>query len=134
MVLDASAIVAILKREAGHQRLIARLETAQDLTTCGLSVLEAVLALHRIDRVPISVAEDVVEAFLREASIALIPMGKPETREAIAAYARYGKGQGHPAQLNLGDCFSYACARTQSVPLLFVGNDFSQTDIASALP
>lgn len=133
MFLDASAIVAILTREAGFGLLIERMETAPHLSTSGLSVLEAVLALHRIDKVPIPVAHEVVAAFLRQAAVALVPLAEPETREAISAYARYGKGQGHPAQLNLGNCFSYACARTQSVPLLFVGNDFSRTDIPSAL-
>ena len=51
---------------------------------------------------------------------------------ALAAFARFGKGQGHPAQLNMGDCFAYACARTRNIPLLFIGNDFSQTDIPAA--
>jgi len=134
MFLDASAIVAILTRELGFERLVARMETAQHRSTSGLSVLEAVLALHRIGKVPIPLAQEVVEAFLGQAAIAIVPLAEPETREAISAYARYGKGQGHPAQLNLGDCFSYACARTNRVPLLFIGNDFSQTDIPSALP
>lgn len=57
-----------------------------------------------------------------------------EGREAISAFTRFGKGRGHPAQLNMGDCFAYACARTHNVPLLFVGDDFSRTDIPSALP
>jgi len=55
----------------------------------------------------------------------------PEIGEiAIAAMARYGKGRGHPAQLNFGDCFSYACAKAAGVPLLYVGDDFSKTDLA----
>ena len=133
MFLDASAIVAILTREAGFGLLIERMETAPSLSTSGLSVLEAVLALHRIDKVPILLAEVAVETFLQQSNIALVPLAEPEPREAVSAYARYGKGQGHPAQPNLGDCFSYACARTQGVSLLFVGNDFSRTDIPSAL-
>lgn len=133
MFLDASAIVAILKREPGYRRLVERMDGASPLSTSGHSVLEAVLALHRIDGVSISAAQSVVDDFLKEADVALVPLAEPETRDAIAAYAQYGKGQGHPAQLNLGDCFSYACAHTNRVPLLFVGNDFSRTDIESAL-
>lgn len=52
--------------------------------------------------------------------------------EALKAFARYGKGQGHPAQLNMGDCFAYAVAKTHNVPLLFTGNDFPHTDITPA--
>lgn len=55
----------------------------------------------------------------------------PEIGElAISAMARYGKGRGHPAQLNFGDCFSYACAKAAGVPLLYVGRDFAHTDLA----
>lgn len=55
----------------------------------------------------------------------------PEIGElAISAMARYGKGRGHPAQLNFGDCFSYACAKAAGVPLLYVGSDFARTDLA----
>lgn len=133
MFLDASAIVAILAREPGFEVLVARMEAARQRSTSGLSVLESILALHRINAVPVPLAQEGVERFLREAEIALVPLGEPETRGAISAYARYGKGQGHPAQLNMGDCFSYACARAHGVPLLFIGNDFSQTDIPSAL-
>nr|USU32171.1 type II toxin-antitoxin system VapC family toxin [Methylobacterium sp. OTU13CASTA1] len=133
MFLDASAVVAILTREAGFGLLIERMESAPHLSTSGLSVLEAVLALHRINKVPIPFAQEVVETFLQQAVVALVPLAESETREAISAYTRYGKGQGHPAQLNLGDCFSYAYARAQGIPLLFIGNDFSQTDIPSAL-
>jgi ribonuclease VapC len=56
-----------------------------------------------------------------------------QARTALYAFARYGKGRGHPAQLNLGDCFAYAVARDRRVPLLFKGNDFSQTDIEPAV-
>lgn len=133
MFLDASAIVAILKMEPGHDGLIDRMDVAAHLITSGIAVMEAVLALHRIDRVPILVANATVKDFLAAAHVALVPLAETETQEAVAAYDRYGKGQGHPAQLNLGDCFAYACARTHAVPLLFIGDDFPQTDIPSAM-
>lgn len=58
----------------------------------------------------------------------IVTIGKAEQRLALDAYARFGKGQ-HPAKLNMGDCFAYACARANGLPLLFKGNDFGQTDI-----
>ena len=133
MFLDASAIVAILVREPGHDVLIDRLEVATRLMTSGVAVIEAVLALHRIDRVPITAANEAVKNFLAKANVVLVPLADAETRVAVAAYAQFGKGQGHPARLNLGDCFAYACARTHDVPLLFVGEDFARTDIRSAM-
>lgn len=110
--------MAILKRENGHDRLIARMEDSPGLSTCGISVLQVVLALHRIDGLPIAFAQDAVAAFLKEAAIAIVPIAEAKTEVATSAHARHGKGQGHPAQLNPGDRFSFACARTQDVPLL----------------
>ena len=70
--------------------------------------------------------------FLAEARVTLVPISATECTAALAAHARFGKGR-HPARLNLGDCFAYACAKVHGVPLLFVGDDFPQTDIRSAL-
>ena len=64
------------------------------------------------------------------ASIATLPIDRTRRHAALAAYARYGKGSGHPARLNLGDCFAYAMAKQHGVPLLYKGDDFSQTDLA----
>ena len=73
-----------------------------------------------------------VMAYLAETDIRIVPIGEREAGMAIEVMARFGKGMGHPAQLNMGDCFAYACARTNGAPLLFKGDDFSQTDIESA--
>lgn len=62
-----------------------------------------------------------------------MPIAASETREALSAHARFGKGRSHPAKPNLGDCFAYACAWVHGVPLLFVGEDFPHTDIRPAL-
>lgn len=77
-------------------------------------------------------AEAEVEAFFRVADLRIVPIAELESRAAVAAHARYGKGR-HPARLNLGDCFACACAQVHRVPLLYVGDDFPQTDIRSAL-
>jgi len=73
-----------------------------------------------------------VEALLGQAGIEVIAIDDNIAKKAVAAYAAFGKGRGHPAQLNLADCMSYACAKSYRVPLLFKGNDFAQTDIRSA--
>ena len=132
MFIDASALVAILAHEPGYEKLTAALDTAAVPLTSGIAILEAVMALRRISSGTIDDAETLVRDLLAAAHAAEIAITSAQTRMAITAYARYGKGQGHPAQLNMGDCFAYACARTHDIPLLFVGNDFSQTDIRSA--
>ncbi|GLS45079.1 type II toxin-antitoxin system VapC family toxin [Methylobacterium brachythecii] len=134
MFVDASAIVAMIAHEPGHAELAKALEGATSpRTTSGIAILEAVMALRRIGDVGVPGAEAIVRRFLDEADIVVVAITDLETRGAFAAYGRYGKGQDHPAQLNMGDCFAYACARAHDVPLLFVGNDFSQTDIQSAM-
>ena len=80
----------------------------------------------RID--PVAV-EQRIQALLDAANITLAPMDARTASLAVKAYADYGKGRGHPAQLNLADCLSYACAKAQNMPLLFKGKDFSHTDL-----
>lgn len=132
MFVDASAIVAILAGEAGHDLLRDHLEDAHAPLTSGIAVFEAALAVSRLQSVPLSAAEAAVMRFLNEARVALIPITATETILALTAHARFGKGR-HPARLNLGDCFAYACAKAHGARLLFVGDDFSRTDVAPAL-
>jgi ribonuclease VapC len=77
-------------------------------------------------------AEARIQKVLEEAEISIVAIDGSIAKRAVAAFAAYGKGRGHPAQLNLADCLSYACAQAYSVPLLFKGNDFSQTDVQVA--
>ena len=71
---------------------------------------------------------------VREAGIMIEPLDEDQARTAREAYRDFGRGSGHPARLNFGDCFAYALARCRGEPLLFKGGDFAHTDIASALP
>ena len=82
--------------------------------------------------IPCSVekAKRITQDFLAEIGATLVPIGEETGNHAIDAFARYGKGKGHPAQLNLGDCFSYAVAKEQGVGLLYKGDDFLRTDLA----
>ena len=132
MFVDASAIVAILVGEPGHESLLARLRDSAVRLTSGVAIYEAVLAVARIQKIEPKVAEAVVSNFVEATGLATAPITGVEAQLATVAHARFGKGR-HPARLNLGDCFAYACAQVHGVPLLFVGDDFPQTDIRSAL-
>jgi ribonuclease VapC len=133
MFVDASAIVAILNQEPEADRFSDAIEEGGEAITSPIAVFEATLAVCRIRHATIEEAAADVNEFLTIASVRCVAITVGQTRTALDAFARYGKGRGHPAQLNLGDCFAYAVARDQDVPLLFKGNDFSQTDIESAV-
>ena len=134
MFIDASAIVAILTSEPQAGALIAALDLGETRITSALAVFEAVTALSRKLDQDVATSERQVQRFLDLSGIQVVPITEAVGADALAAHARYGKGRGHPAKLNLGDCFAYACARTHGVPLLFVGDDFARTDIEAARP
>jgi ribonuclease VapC len=128
---DASALIAIIAGEAGADDLADRLE-ADPLRLCSsLSVWETVVGLCRSYVFSIPSAREHVGRFLTIGSIHFVNIGEAEFHIAADAYAHFGKGR-HPAGLNMGDCFAYACARTNEAKLLFKGNDFSKTDVAAA--
>jgi ribonuclease VapC len=131
MFLDASAMIAILASEDDAGSLAARLGQAREVHTSGLAVYETVVGLARIANAAVQDAADLVEAFLRETSAEIMPIDGATAREALAAFARYGRGH-HAAALNMGDCFAYACARQLGTTLLCKGNDFPRTDIELA--
>jgi ribonuclease VapC len=131
MFVDASALTAMLTDEDDARSLLMRLQNHPKRTTSPLAVWEAVIAVARILKLPIAKAEAAVEDYLKLMEIAVVGVA-PETRAlALDAYDRYGKSR-HPAALNFGDCFAYACARHDRVPLLYKGDDFAQTDIDPA--
>ena len=129
--VDASALVSILTGEPSRSTLIARLESASLLLTSGFAVFETVLAVARKKALSVAEAQAEVEEFIELAGMQVIAIAARETALALTAHARFGKGR-HPARLNLGDCFAYACAKAHGARLLFVGDDFPQTDIAPA--
>jgi len=131
MFLDASAIIAIIARESDATALARRLRQANEVHTSPIAIYAAVLRLARVGNTSIQEAEAVLERFLEEVQAQTMSISADVGRSAIAAFDRFGKGR-HPAGLNMGDCFAYACANELDVPLLFKGNDFPQTDIAVA--
>jgi len=128
MFVDASAIVAIVAPEDEGQALSARLDRAAAIRTSAIAVYEAVLGLARKLDVSVADAEKAVDVFIADAGAEIVPITDEIGRGAIRAFERYGRGR-HPARLNMGDCFAYACAQALEVPLLFKGDDFAQPDI-----
>ena len=129
MFVDASAIVAILTNEPEADMLTDRLERAIRPIISAIAVFEATLGLCRKTHVSVAEAEADIAEFMTQARITLVPVAAPEASLALRAFDRYGKGRGHPAQLNMGDCFSYAVASNHRTSLLYKGNDFNQTDL-----
>lgn len=129
MFVDTSVFVAILCKESEAGLFAAKLERAKARFTSPLVRLEACMVLAtRLARDPVDVEAD-FDSFLEIADIAVQPITDAIARDAVVAFQRYGKGRGAPAQLNLADCMSYACARAAGVPILFKGRDFSRTDL-----
>jgi len=132
MFIDTSVVVALLAGESDAGQFAARIAQAKVPATSGLVVLEAAMRLSTMLGLDPVLVETRIQALLDEAGIAIIPIDGVIAKRAVAAFAAYGKGRGRPAQLNLADCMSYACARVHRVPLLFKGDDFSRTDIEAA--
>jgi ribonuclease VapC len=132
MFVDASALLAILLDEEDATRFADAIASAERRLTSPLAIFETVAGLMRELSIPLSVAEASVRSVVAM-DFTVVPLTDEIGRVALDAFDRYGKGRGHPAQLNMGDCFAYACARVEAVPLLFKGDDFGRTDIVSAL-
>ncbi|MGL4487920.1 MAG: type II toxin-antitoxin system VapC family toxin [Rhizobiaceae bacterium] len=133
MVVDASALVAILLNEPDADTLINCLEArSEPVFASPLTIYECVAALVRATGCGISDARASILFLLDEYQITVAEISAAVGEEAITAFDRFGKGR-HPAALNMGDCFSYALAKSRRLPLLFKGNDFGRTDIDSAV-
>jgi ribonuclease VapC len=133
VVIDASAIVAILTGEPEAQAFDGLIATAiGERCTTVIALYEAGLAIARkaADR-QIDV-ESPLRTWVADAGIAVRPIGVELLTIALEAHRRYGKGSGSGAQLNMGDCFAYAAAAQLGLPLLFKGDDFSKTDVVRA--
>lgn len=128
VMFDSSAVLAILKEEPGHRQLHPRVEAAEGLAIGAPTLFEtAMVAIGQLG----GEGEVLVEQFLEDWEVDVLPFGEGHWRVADDAFIRFGKGR-HPAALNYGDCMTYASARLAGMPLLFVGNDFAKTDIPPA--
>ena len=129
--VDASAMISLIIGEADADDLADRLSRDPRRNCSALSIWETVAGLCRSHTLTVPAADALVRSFLDFNDINFIEMGEAQYGLAILAYARFGKGR-HPASLNMGDCFAYACAQTQNAALLFKGDDFTKTDIRAA--
>ena len=128
MILDSSAIVAVVIKEPGFEALLPRLAGAGPKAIGAPTLVETSIVLcARLKRD----ARGVVSRILDETGTLVIPFTDAHYAAAVAAWIRYGKGR-HPAALNFGDCLTYAVARLAAEPLLCVGDDFAKTDIELA--
>ena len=129
---DASALVAIIADEAEAGYFSDVLEADPVRLCSALSVWETVAGLCRSYMFSIPSAREHVRRFLDTADIKFVQIGEREFEVATDAYAQFGKGR-HPAGLNMGDCYAYACAKVHGAKLLFKGDDFAKTDVISAV-
>lgn len=130
MVLDTSAIVATVTNEPDGQRYRTAMLEADSLSMSAVAVLETKIVLT--SRFGASAVEFFGE-LLATAGIAVVPFDADMAKGAFEAFRRFGKGGGHPAQLNIVDCAVYSLAKARSEPLLFKGADFAKTDVMQAL-
>jgi ribonuclease VapC len=128
MILDSSALVAIVMKEPGYEELLSAIASDGSPAIGAATLAEAAIVLSARLKVD---ARSLLARFLSEAAIAVVPFGESHYGAAVEAWLRYGKGR-HPAALNFGDCLAYAVTHLAREPLLFVGGDFAQTDIARA--
>jgi ribonuclease VapC len=129
--LDASAMIAIIAQEEDAVSLAARLDQAGEVHTSSIAMFEAALGLARIGNAEPSAVMPVIEQFIAETGAATLSVDADIACAAIHAFERFGKGR-HPAALNLGDCFAYACAQRLHAAILCKGNDFPRTDAVMA--
>ncbi len=128
MVLDSSAIIAILLDEPEAHRLAAKITGADTLAVSAATLLETAIVLEsRLGEL----ARPALDAFVRDLNCTVLSFTEAHYVEARTAYSRFGKGR-HRAALNFGDCMTYATAKMEKEPLLFVGADFGQTDVLAA--
>ena len=130
MIVDSSALIAILRTEPEATQFIQAIAKSSVRRMSAVSFVEAAAVMDG-GRDP--VASRKFDEFLRSAKITIEAVTEAQARIARDAYRDFGKGSAHPAGLNLGDCFAYALAKDAGEPLLFKGNDFAKTDLTSAL-
>lgn len=129
MIIDTSALLAILLRESGYE-VILDVARRADVRMSVATYVELNVVIDRRGKVG---DRERLDRVLELLGIELVPVSLEQGRVACAAHRRYGPGSGSAARLNYGDCFSYALAEILGEPLLFVGNDFSHTDVEQAI-
>jgi len=130
MIVDSSAMVAAIKREPDWIMLSQAMDSAATLSISAASYLETSIVVDGL-RDPVQSAK--LDELMLDLEMIIEPVTATQARIARQAYRDYGKGSGHSANLNFGDCFSYALAREKRQPLLYKGDDFVHTDVRPAI-
>ena len=129
MVVDSSALVAILRGEPESEEFTRAILASPSAAIAAPNFLESGIVLERASGVSVA---GKLRLYIEAIGLEVVPFGAEHVDAALEAYRRFGKGSGHPARLNIGDCFAYALSRVRNAPLLYKGDDFAQTDVASA--
>lgn len=133
IVVDTSALIAILFNELGSRALVERLSSEGDRYLSAVSYVEAGTVIAGRLRDAPTQAISILDGLVTELGATVRPVDEAQMRVAMRARIEFGRGFGAPAGLNFGDCFAYALAKTLDAPLLFVGNDFARTDLKAAM-
>jgi ribonuclease VapC len=131
VIVDASALIAILREEPDARRFTDAIADADNVKISAATLFEASIVA---DGIRDHVAGRRFDDICRDSGLLVVPFDAEQARIAREAYREYGKGSGHKARLNFGDCFAYALARVTGELLLYKGTDFQHTDVTSALP
>lgn len=131
MIVDTSALIAILRAEPDAADFAEAIEAATSRRMSAANYLEAAVVM---DSARDPIVSRRFDELCTAADIRIEPVTEAQARTAREAYRDFGRGSGHPAGLNFGDCFAYALAKDTREPLLYKGKDFIHTDLASALP
>ena len=130
MVIDSSALLVLLLGEPETERFVAAIAADTERLLSAASYLETAIVM--VSRFGPQGLEK-LDRLISELSIDIAPFNAEQARLGIASFQQYGRGTGHPAALNYGDCFTYALAKFTEHSVLFKGNDFSRTDLMSAV-
>ena len=132
IVVDSSAIIAIFRQEDDAAHYAQRIAADDGPIMSAANILEISIVLRGLKKIPPDKAERWLDDFIEAAAIRIEPVTQDQARVARTAHIRFGKGTGHGAALNYGDCFAYGLARAMNAPLLCKGSDFPLTDIIIA--
>lgn len=129
LFIDASALTAVIVGESDAGTLLDRLALTEARLVSGIALWETAIAVARIKKTNVIAAWAEVERFRTSLDLRVMSIDLPVTAKAVHAHDTYGRGTGHAARLNMGDCFAYACARANGARLLYKGDDFVHTDL-----
>ena len=132
IVIDSSAVIAIFRQEADAAHYAGLIANDDDPVISAANIVEASIVLRGLKKISADRAERWLDEFIETAGIRIEPVTPDQARIARSAHLRFGKGTGHGAALNYGDCFAYGLAKAMDAPLLCNGNDFPLTDIGIA--